>query len=144
MLVESTAIALYLAKKFGLNGQDDWEAAKIHELFGATTDFLSHAVPFYNETNEAEKQKMMAVFEKDHLEPFFTQINKVLQQNDTGFFVGEQLSVADLNMLCMIGLFSSLFPKMANNYPQLIAFKDRMMNQPNIKKWIETRPKTDL
>ncbi|VDK45520.1 unnamed protein product [Anisakis simplex] len=144
MLGESTAIALYLAKKFGLNGQDDWDAAKIQELFGATTDFVNHALPFYKETNEAEKKKLMVAFEKDHLEPFFTQIDKILQQNGTGFFVGKQLSVADLNMLCMIGLFGSLFPTTANNYPQLIAFKDRMMSQPNIKKWIETRPKTDF
>ncbi|VBB25683.1 unnamed protein product [Acanthocheilonema viteae] len=50
----------------------------------------------------------------------------------------------DLNMLCMVGFFSSLFPNSTAQLTQLNYFKDRMMGLPKIKEWIETRPKTDF
>ncbi|KAL3982433.1 Glutathione S-transferase N-terminal domain family protein [Acanthocheilonema viteae] len=39
MLSQSTAIALYLAKKFDLVGENEWEFAQVEELFGF---FLAH------------------------------------------------------------------------------------------------------
>ncbi|VDM24513.1 unnamed protein product [Toxocara canis] len=144
LLAQSTAIATYLASKFGLNGSDDWEAAKIQELFGATSDLVNHAIPFWTTSDEKEKKKLMDAFEKEHLEPLFARLDNVLQHNGSGFFVGKKLSVADLNMLCIIGLFSSMFPNTGAKHPHLIEFKDKIMNLPNIKKWIEMRPKTDF
>uniref|UniRef100_A0A914SB36 Uncharacterized protein n=1 Tax=Parascaris equorum TaxID=6256 RepID=A0A914SB36_PAREQ len=39
----------------GLDGADDWEAAKIQELFGVTSDLVNHAIPFWITTDENEK-----------------------------------------------------------------------------------------
>uniref|UniRef100_A0A915C0I1 Glutathione S-transferase 1 n=1 Tax=Parascaris univalens TaxID=6257 RepID=A0A915C0I1_PARUN len=144
MLAQSTAIATYLAKKFGLDGADDWEAAKIQELFGVTSDLVNHAIPFWITTDENEKKKQMDEFEKEHLAPLFVRLDKILQQNGSGFFVGKKLTVADLNMLCIIGLFSSMFPNTAAKHPHLTEFKEKIMSLPNIKRWIESRPKTDF
>uniref|UniRef100_A0A0M3HR45 glutathione transferase n=1 Tax=Ascaris lumbricoides TaxID=6252 RepID=A0A0M3HR45_ASCLU len=132
------------ALKERLDGADDWEAAKIQELFGVTSDLVNHAIPFWIATDENEKKKLMDEFEKEHLAPLFVRLDKILQQNGRGFFVGEKLTVADLNMLCIIGLFSSMFPNTAAKHPHLTEFKEKIMSLPNIKKWIETRPKTDF
>ncbi|VDK28277.1 unnamed protein product [Gongylonema pulchrum] len=131
MLSQSTAIAMYLARKFGLTGENQWEEAQVEELFEAANDLISH-------------KELMAEFEKEHLIPMFNRLENILVRNGTGYFVGKKLTAADLNMLCIFGLFSSMFPNSAAEHTHLNQFKERIMALPKIKKWIEIRPKTDL
>ncbi|VDK75627.1 unnamed protein product [Litomosoides sigmodontis] len=144
MLSQSTAIALYLAKKFDLVGENEWEFAQVEELFGVATDLTTHALPWFKCEDAAKKKELMADFEREHLIPTFRRLEGILATNNTGYFVGKRLTAADLNMLCMIGLFGSLFPNSIVRLTHLIHFKDRMMTLPKIKEWIETRPKTDF
>lgn len=46
-------------------------------------------------------------------------------------------------MLCIIGLFGHMFPDTIKEHENLKQFRERIMNLPNIKKWIETRPITE-
>ncbi|MCP9265636.1 Glutathione S-transferase 1 [Dirofilaria immitis] len=128
MLSQSTAIALYLAKKFDLVGEDDWEFAQVEELFGVASDLITHMVPWFKCEDAAKKKKLMDEFEIQHLVPTFRRLENILAKSGTGYFVGK----------------SSLFPNSTAQLTYLNDFKDRIMKLPNIKKWIETRPKTDF
>ncbi|CAG9538913.1 unnamed protein product [Cercopithifilaria johnstoni] len=144
MLSQSTAIALYLAKKFDLVGENDWEFAQVEELFSVATDLIRHIAPWYKCEDAAKKKELMAEFETQHLIPTFRRLEGILAKNNTGYFVGKKLTAADLNMLCIVGLFGSLFPNSTTQLTHLNHFKDRIMKLPKIKEWIETRPKTDF
>uniref|UniRef100_A0A0R3RR90 Glutathione S-transferase 1 n=1 Tax=Elaeophora elaphi TaxID=1147741 RepID=A0A0R3RR90_9BILA len=144
MLSQSTAIAMYLAKKFDLVGENEWELAQVEELFGVATDLIIYVLPWFRCKDAAKKKELMADFETQHLIPTFRRLEGILAKNETGYFVGKKLTAADLNMLCMVGFFGSLFPNSVAKLTHLNHFKERMMELPKIKKWVETRPKTDF
>ncbi|VDO25251.1 unnamed protein product [Onchocerca flexuosa] len=144
MLSQSIAIILYLAKKFDLVGENEWEFAQVIELLGVGEDLITHSVPWFKCEDAAKKKEILAEFEAKHLVPTFRLLEDILAKNGTGYFVGKKLTAADLDMLCMVGLFSSLCPNSIAQLTNLNDFKDRIMKLPKIKKWIETRPKTDF
>ncbi|VDK82284.1 unnamed protein product [Onchocerca ochengi] len=144
MLSQSVAITLYLAKKFDLVGENDWEFAKVIELLGVGEDLIAHSVPWFKCEDAARKKEILAEFETKHLAPTFRLLEDILAKNGTGYFAGKKLTAADLNMLCMVGLFGSLCPNSIAQLTNLNDFKDRIMKLPKIKKWVETRPKTDF
>jgi glutathione S-transferase len=146
ILSQSQAIATYLANKFGLNGADDWEAAKIQELYGLFNDFAIHLTPWFAETDADKKKAILDKLATEKIPPLLDLYQKFLEQNGGEFFVGKKLTQIDLFNLCVFGLIKHVLapPEIFNKYPQLEQFSQRISNLPNIKKWIETRPNTPL
>ncbi|OZC09069.1 hypothetical protein X798_03816 [Onchocerca flexuosa] len=130
--------------KQNLVGENEWEFAQVIELLGVGEDLITHSVPWFKCEDAAKKKEILAEFEAKHLVPTFRLLEDILAKNGTGYFVGKKLTAADLDMLCMVGLFSSLCPNSIAQLTNLNDFKDRIMKLPKIKKWIETRPKTDF
>merc|ERR1712211_222352 len=57
------------------------------------------------------------------------------------YFVGNNLSWADLHVFMYLGdLDKAAYVK----YPKLVSLYERVGDLPNIKAWVESRPKTDL
>ncbi len=68
---------------------------------------------------------------------------KYLEDNGTGWFVGKQMTWLDI----FAGEFFDKFTTFGDattldNYPKLKQLVERVHAQPNIKKYIEQRPKT--
>jgi glutathione S-transferase len=146
ILSQSQAIATYLAKKFGLNGADDWEAAKIQELYGLFNDFEIHLNPWFAETDTDKKKAILDKLVTEKIPPLLDLYQKFLEQNGGEFYVGKKLTQIDIFNMCVFGFIKHVLtpPETFNKYPQLDQFYERIANLPNIKKWIETRPKTAI
>jgi glutathione S-transferase len=146
ILSQSQAIATYLAKKFGLNGADDWEAAKIQELYGLFNDFEIHLNPWFAETDTDKKKAILDKLVTEKIPPLLDLYQKFLEQNGGEFYVGKKLTQIDIFNMCVFGFIKHVLtpPETFSKYPQLDQFYERIANLPNIKKWIETRPKTAI
>uniref|UniRef100_F1L9T7 Glutathione S-transferase 1 n=1 Tax=Ascaris suum TaxID=6253 RepID=F1L9T7_ASCSU len=144
-LAQSHAIEKFLARMFGLNGGDDWEAAKIDELILGLEDLFQKIVPWFKEQDEAKKIEIFKKLFDDEVTPFFRRYEQFLEKNGTGFFVGHDLSLADLAVFNMLSFFDSkLMPGHLKKYPHLDKFVHKIGELPNIKEWIEKRPRTDF
>uniref|UniRef100_A0A0M3HPS6 GST C-terminal domain-containing protein n=1 Tax=Ascaris lumbricoides TaxID=6252 RepID=A0A0M3HPS6_ASCLU len=129
----------------GLNGGDDWEAAKIDELILGLEDLFQKIVPWFKEQDEAKKIEIFKKLFDDEVTPFFRRYEQFLEKNGTGFFVGHDLSLADLAVFNMLSFFDSkLMPGHLKKYPHLDKFVHKIGELPNIKEWIEKRPRTDF
>jgi len=145
VLSQSQAIATYLARKFGLNGADDWEAAKIQELYGIFNDFAIHLTPWFAEADADKKKAILDKLATEKIPPLLDMYQKLLEQNGGEFFVGKKLTQIDLFNLCVFAFIKHMLaPETFNKYPQLEQFSQSIGNLPNIKKWIETRPNTPI
>jgi glutathione S-transferase len=145
VLAQTQAIATYLAQKFGLNGADDWEAAKIQELYCGVNDFSTWIYPWFMEKDNDKKEQLRSKMTEEHVVPFLDNYQKFFEQNGTGFFVGSKITQIDLLMLCAFGLIRSLLaPEKFKQYPKFEEFYNRLYQMPNIKKWIENRPNTPI
>lgn len=145
MFVQSNAIARYLANEFGLAGKDSLEKLRADMIVDGMVDMSTHMVKIFKEKDEAKKEELKKEFSTVTAPAFNENLEKLLVANNggDGFFVGSDLTWADLLFLCYYerpmpgpGSFSAC--------PKLRALYDRVMALPKVAKWIEERPKTDM
>uniref|UniRef100_A0A914VAT3 glutathione transferase n=1 Tax=Plectus sambesii TaxID=2011161 RepID=A0A914VAT3_9BILA len=145
MLAQSGAICTYLAKQSGLNGKDDWEAAKIQELNGGVEDLLAGFRPWFTEKDETKKKEILEKLTNEKIIPFLDRYEKFLADNGTGFFVGNDVTQADLNLFHWLGFLAhGICPEPFKKYAELNKFLAKIGGLPKIAAWLEKRPKTDM
>jgi len=144
ILSQSQAINRYLARQFGLAGSNDWEAAKIDELNDGLVDVMGNIRPWFMEQDPEKKKQIWAKLETDHFEPMLVCYDKFLAQNGTGHFVGNKMSWFDIGFAEIISGWQQMSPTMVTKFPKLVDFANKIRSHPNLKKWIETRPKSDF
>uniref|UniRef100_A0A914WAN0 Uncharacterized protein n=1 Tax=Plectus sambesii TaxID=2011161 RepID=A0A914WAN0_9BILA len=144
-IAQSNAIYQYLAKQFGYNGKSDLEAAEIQELLGSIDDIFSHLRPAFYAKEEEEKKKLMASISAEHVAPYLDRLEKRLAANGTGYFVGKDLTIADITFMEVLTMLKEkVAPGLVEKHAKLNEFVDRIKAQPKIKEWIEKRPKTEF
>ncbi|XP_065898854.1 glutathione S-transferase 1-like [Dysidea avara] len=114
-------------------------------LLGGSSDYLvdlaSHLTTTFFASNE-EKVKLAAEFKEKTVPQMFPVLQKHVKD---GHFIGSggKLSWVDIHAFNLIDGISKKFGVNLADYPELKKLVDEVGSQPNIKKWIETRPKTD-
>ncbi|XP_065898852.1 glutathione S-transferase 1-like [Dysidea avara] len=137
----SANIIRYLGEKFGMAGKDEIGNA----LLGGTSDYLddliAHLTTLFFASDE-EKVKLAAEFKEKTVPQMFPVLQKHVKD---GHFIGSngKLSWLDIHAFNLINDISKRFCVNLADYPELKKLVDEVGSLPNIKKWIETRPKTD-
>ncbi|XP_014472024.1 PREDICTED: uncharacterized protein LOC106743045 [Dinoponera quadriceps] len=138
---QSRAISRYLAKKNNLYSSDEFEAMEIDAMVDSIDD-LRHAVAtFYWNKDPVFKEKLKEIaFEKlpFYLDKFEEQVKK----ND-GHFVRGKLSWADFVFAAYSGYLNVLLGEdMNKDHPELKKLVEKVNALPNVKAYLEKRPKT--
>ena len=138
---QSLAAARFLAKEFGLAGKNDLEAAQIDEIVDAIEDAVNARIGFLLEQDETRKKTLSETFQKRIVPTLLGQLEKRLAGRGGQFFVGNNLSWADIQtfMIC-----SELDQSALKNVPKVANLVERVGQLPNIKKWVESRPDTPV
>jgi len=144
MLSQSMAINRYLGRVFGMAGANDWEAAQCDMLVDGITDVFNNLRPWFMEKDEEKKNQIWNNFENEHLKPFLGLYEKFLKQTGTGHFVGNTMTWADVVLFHFIGWWYHKNPEVLKPHPEIAKFIGMVATEPNIKHWIETRPKTNM
>jgi len=140
-ICQSMAIMRYLANTYGLAGKCAMERGQMDEIVDAVSDMVEKQYKAYLfEKDEAKKAELQKDFNEVALPKFLKQLEARLSKRGGQYFVGGKLSYADIVTYWFV---SELPDKsaLAEN-PNLSANVDMVGNLPNIKKWVESRPKT--
>uniref|UniRef100_A0A803SW57 glutathione transferase n=1 Tax=Anolis carolinensis TaxID=28377 RepID=A0A803SW57_ANOCA len=137
-LVQSRAILNYIAEKYNLCGKDIKQRALIDMYSEGAFDLceMIMMLPWkYPDLKEREKETS-AVLEKA-TGRYFPVFEKVLKDHGQDFLVGNQLSRADIQVLEVILATEEMKADVLSKFPLLQAFKARISNIPNIKKFLQ-------
>merc|ERR1712062_413932 len=107
------------------------------EIVDVIQDLTNTFIKFYFAKDEAALKN----FSEVTLVTALVQLEKRLVSRGGEYFVGNSLTWADTHVFMYI---SDLEPAALEKFPKLTALKERVGNVPNIKAWVESRPKTDL
>ncbi|OXU20371.1 hypothetical protein TSAR_005884 [Trichomalopsis sarcophagae] len=141
---QSTAICRYLAKQFGLTGKDDWENLEIDATVDTINDMrVKITSPHYEKVAEAKAQK---IEQAKQVVPFILERLEEQVKRNGGHFVGGKLTWADLYFVSLLDMFNfrSGEGDILKNKPHLKALEQKVLQLPNIKAWVEKRPKSDF
>ena len=143
-LPQSITIARYLAKEFHLAGKDNLEQAKADAVVDTNVDIIIAITPPFQAKDEAKKKEL--------LEKFFTQdLPKQLENLEIlgklyghggQFFLGNDISWADLMFYATAELFLGHQPTTLDQYPWLQANRTAVEQQPRIAEYLKHRPST--
>ena len=138
VICQSMACARFIAREVGLAGHSSMESAQVDEIIDVIQDLINAGVKLFFAKDEAGMKKHAEVTVPTAL----SQLEKRLDSRGGQYFVGNSFSWADLHTFMYV---SDLQDKsILAGFPKLADLVDRVASIPNIKKWVETRPSTDM
>ncbi|EDV25616.1 expressed hypothetical protein [Trichoplax adhaerens] len=147
VLCQSDAIAVYLAREFGLAGKTSWDEYRVYVVQGAFGDAMTKIIGVHFEADETKKAEKQKDFSENFLPSWLSAVEKVYKEGGTSFFVGDSLTLADIYFLIAcetLQVFSQGSKDIFKSAPALDELFDRIANIPQIKAWREKRPKTQF
>ncbi|CAP22324.1 Protein CBR-GST-13 [Caenorhabditis briggsae] len=142
---QSMAIARYLARKFGFSGATPEEQAMVDAFVDQFKDFYSEIHDYFyaklgiNQLDGDEQKTKVLIPARDK---FLALLVSFLKKSKSGFLVDSGLTFADLIIIDNMTTLINWQPEYADGYPEILAWRDRVMNYPKLKEWIEKRPVT--
>ena len=133
------ACARFVAKEVGLVGKTNLEQAQVDEIVDVVQDLINSYYTLYYAKDEAGLKNYSEVT----LITVLGQLEKKLESRGGEYFVGNSLTWADTHVFMYLSEFPVVLEKL-EKFPKLAGLKERVGSVPNIKAWVESRPKTDL
>ena len=147
-LAQTGAIARFCGKLSGLYPiNDDFAAAKVDEVIDLATDINKQMSPALREKDPKFRMELRQELSEAILPRWLGFLEKLLEDNgDTGYFVGESFSVADLAIWRLCGWISSgiidgLSVNLLDSLPLLNNHQTIISNLPKVAEWVEKHQK---
>ena len=147
---QSKAIERYLARRLGLMGSNDTEEALVDCIAEHCRDVRDAQMrkrfsAFVKDRSDEEKEESRKEWFDEEMPAMLVKINDVVKETGTpGFAVGEKSSLADVAIFSLLRDCYDLedTTEAAKSCEALNAIADTIANDPNVSKWLESRPAT--
>ena len=143
-IAQTGAIARFCGKLSGLYPSDDnYAAAKVDEVIDLCTDITIQMRPSIRETDPKLRTEMRKELSETILPRWLGFLEKLLQDNgDTGFFVADSISVADLAVWRLCGWISGgviddIPTNLLEGFPLLSVHQMKISNLPKVMEWVK-------
>ncbi|KAK0413187.1 hypothetical protein QR680_006652 [Steinernema hermaphroditum] len=140
VLPQSIAIARFLAKKVGILGKDDWEAAQADAFIDLIEDTI---VALKNKGLTVKSVSGQGSEVADEvvttLMPFLERLEKHLHTTNGQNLVGDHLTWADISVADWFRRYSNTAPHLLDDFPVFKKFTDYVYGLPNIKEYVAAR-----
>nr|WEU54066.1 glutathione s-transferase sigma-1 [Protohermes costalis] len=141
---QSGAICRYLAREFGLAGDNNWEALEIDTIVDTINDLRAKIAMYHYETDETVKEKKFEPLVKEIVPFYLGKLDDIAKINN-GYLANGKLSWADMFFVSLLEYMNFMMKgDLIEKYSNLKAVADNVMKVPQIKLWISKRPKTDM
>merc|ERR1712021_40491 len=130
--------------EFGLSGKNNLEKARADMIVDCVSDIFAGMVAIFK-APEDKKAEMKKKYETEAIPAGLELLEKLLKQNGSKFFVGNCVTWADILVANFCeGLMGKSGDAVFGKCVFLKSHVKLILDLPNIKKWIETRPVTSL
>jgi glutathione S-transferase len=102
-IAQSGGIARICGKLSGMYSENIIEAGKVDQIIDTVTDINEMINPSMREDNPIIKKQMRAALSNDALPKYFGYLEEILKANNSGWFVGDEMTIADI-AVCLAGL----------------------------------------
>jgi len=147
-LCQGISIARYLARKYNLAGKTDLEQAQADMTSDCMEDIIKTVEVYSNETDPNKKEELKKKFFDEQFPALLTRLEALLVANKggDGYFVGDQLTWADLYLIRLYGYFDVrgwCKPTPFQKHPKLDALCKRVLQLPKIAHYYANQPVTE-
>lgn len=137
---QTLGIATYLAREFGFYGKTNLESLKISETLFHLVDVFAIVIKVFYESDEARKEQYKKEAVEEKLPKAIEYLAKLLQKSGTGYFVGSEMTLADISVFDMCTLLEGFkvleIAKCPVEIQQLV---EKVSTHPKLAKYISER-----
>eukprot|EP00058_Branchiostoma_floridae_P019850 XP_002605340.1 hypothetical protein BRAFLDRAFT_212492 [Branchiostoma floridae] len=138
MICQSKAIGRLIAKKIGMAGKTDLEAARADMITDGLEDLIGLKMSFFFTEKDENKKKE---FVEKTLQPALDLFETLASAE--GYFVGNSLTWSDIGFFNMMDFITAEYPGALDGYCKLNKVIDNVKSNPGVTKWLKERPVTD-
>ena len=143
----SGPIARYVAEQHGLAGSSPIENFELSTISDVIDDLVLRMMIFRYEKDEKRKAELKKELDETHLPKYLGVLNKRITDNGSseGWIFGQKVTYVDLYLALVADLVVMFNGANAlDAYPAVTKLKATVEALPNIAKWIQERPKTEM
>ncbi|CAH2093201.1 unnamed protein product [Euphydryas editha] len=142
---QSLAIARYLARKYGLNGQDIEEDFEIDQNVDFVNDIRAKAASVQYEADATLKEKKHEDYSKNVYPVLLNKLDEIIKKNN-GHIAAGKLTWADFVFAGMFDYLKSMLriPDLEKKYPSFQQVIDSVYAVPKLKAYRDNAPKSDI
>nr|XP_033793845.1 glutathione S-transferase A4-like [Geotrypetes seraphini]XP_033793846.1 glutathione S-transferase A4-like [Geotrypetes seraphini]XP_033793847.1 glutathione S-transferase A4-like [Geotrypetes seraphini] len=135
-LVQTRAILNYIAEKYNLHGKTPKEKALI-DMYAEGAADLMQLIMMYPFLQPPQQEKQLDLILQRATIRYFPVYEKILKDHGRDFLVGDQLSLADVQLLEAILMVKEKHADSLSNFPFLQDYEVRISNIPTIAKFLQ-------
>jgi len=139
-LTQFMAIMRYVARKHGLEADDEWDRTVADELATSWLDEQIHVAGAWQEPDkDLKKQKFQKIID-DFVTPRLKITDERIAKNPSGFIAGNKVTWCDFVLYNMLGMNKDFLKVSLSAYPHLEKFMHKIEELPKVKEWHAKHP----
>ncbi|KAL4226317.1 Glutathione S-transferase A2 [Mactra antiquata] len=144
-LSQSLTICRYLAREFGLIGKSNWEQAQVEQIVDTMDDLRAEVAKWIYEKDAAEKNKIASKLRSEIYPKFTGILESIIRENQgnnnsSGYFVGDSLTLADLSVFETFTFPLSIHPDIFDDHLELQEHRQKIETHKHLAEYIKNRP----
>ncbi|CAG7732834.1 unnamed protein product [Allacma fusca] len=146
VFTQSSAILRYLGNKFGLTVDDEIQRLRLDQVIDITTDVRPSFRAYFFEADPEKKEKARLTIVNEVVPLYLRQIEGIVIKTDGPYIAGSKLTYGDLSLTAALNVWIGVGviteAQLQEAYPATAKLREAVLNVPQIKAWLEVRPKT--
>ena len=139
-IAQTGGIARICGKLSGMYPEDIIEAGKVDQIIDTVTDINELLNPSMRENDPIKKRVMRAELTNKNLPNYFGFLENILSENNSNWFVGDKMSVADIAVWGMLGWITSgvlddIPPSIVSPFKRLKKLYNEVSQNPRVMEW---------
>ena len=139
-IAQTGAISMICGKIAGMYPTDIIEAGKVDQVIDTVTDINVLINPSMRESDPELKKRMRDDLSSDALPKYFGYLERILEENDSGWFVGDEITVADIAVWSLLGwiaqgVLDGIPHDLSKPFERLTSLYNAMGRMPKVQEW---------
>ena len=139
-IAQTMAIARICGKLGGMYPEDIIEAGKVDQIVVAVENINALLSPSMKESDPTKKKAMRKELTSNELPTYFGYLQDILSANSSEWFVGENMTIADLAVWSLLGWIASgviddISAEVIQPFEGLVKLYNQINKNPRVKEW---------
>jgi len=132
------SICRFLARRFNLDGKDEWEVQQCDEIGDVVEDINANVYKFTFEGDPIKKAEIVKNLKEVIFPTYLSKLNAMAKEVKGDFLISEKLTWADIALAASMHMWTDDLSGLAS-YPELMKLKNAVMKRPEIEKYLKER-----
>ncbi len=139
-IAQTGGIARICGKLSGMYPEDIIEAGKVDQIIDTVTDINELLNPSMRENDPIKKKEMRAELTNKNLPNYFGYLENILHENNSNWFVGNKMTIADIAVWGLLGWIASgvlddISPGVINPFKRLKKLYNEVSQNSKVREW---------